>query len=648
MTSPDAPQGSPTLGMSSGGASSLPDLTNIDFSCGLDVPLESDDDQQLSPKQVNSTPPPPIGTQQFHSPTSLGKGPGPSKLIYTSYQAPPSPVAQRRMMFQSPLHQQQQFHNNSSSLQHQHSFNAGMGMRQPSSSPFGSGLHSQNTLGGIQKSPTMPDFRTLNNYSQHTAAPISQFKPILPSLSDPSNQLPPYRPPAGSMPTFIPTPQQGSNMPPQMGGMNNGLGIPPPMTIIIQPPPASAGLNMMPGGPTTGGAQMVNGHHPAHSVAPPTQQQALSNFHHMSQQQQQQPQHHQGPQTPPQLAQQQMSPQATQMSPQAAVHDQSISSPPSVPHSSTPPVNSNLLPSLSFTTQSKSPFTASLPNTPTISVGPGLPVLPSYVEAKQQQALQQKLAAINVGRDEPLVRSHSEENLQKAQKEPSGIIQHNPFMGTLANANSVPCVYVESANTDNANEMNERSESPTTVDSPSTSASYASSPPSVRPFWMDLPPNMHDFVFNEWPPLTAPGSSGAAGMGGASGSGQGKPSSPPVHHRSLTDLNTIPEVGELSSPNRSKNLLHQLSLPSVAMMDLTMDEACYYNKNPHSPSDFFLPPDADFEMEDAVMNSLLNNPVPDLDSFDVNVLTNEANMLASEVLMSSSPESFLHGKANFN
>ena len=294
------------------------------------------------------------------------------------------------------------------------------------------------------------------------------------------------------------------------------------------------------------------------------------------------------------------------------------------------------------------PFTASLPNTPTISIAPGLPVLPSYVEAKQQQALQQKLAAISVGRDEPLFRSHSEENLQKAQKEPSGMIQHNPFMGTLANANSVPCVYVESANTENALDMTERSESPTTVDSPSTSASYASSPPSVRPFWMDLPPNMHEFVFHEWPTLGGPGNAGtAAGVGGASGSGQGKPSSPPAHHRSLTDLNTIPEVGELSSPNRSKNLLHQLSLPSVAMTDLTVDEA-YYNKNPQSPSDFFLPPDADFEMEDAVMNSLLSNAVPDLDSFDVNVLTSEANMLASEVLMSSSPDSFLHGKANFN
>ena len=165
---------------------------------------------------------------------------------------------------------------------------------------------------------------------------------------------------------------------------------------------------------------------------------------------------------------------------------------------------------------------------------------------------------------------------------------------------------------------------------------------------MDLPHNMHDFVFNEWPPLGTPGS--AAGVGGASGgsgSGQGKPSSPPAHHRSLTDLNTIPEVGELSSPNRSKNLLHQLSLPSVAMTDLTVDET-YYGKNPQSPSDFFLPPDADFDMEDAVMNSLLSNAVPDLDSFDVNVLTSEANMLASEVLMSSSPDAFLHGKTSFN
>ena len=601
-----------------GTASSLPDLTNIDFSSGLDVPLESDDDQQLSPQQVNSVQPPPLGSQ-FHSPTNPGKGPGPSKLIYTSYQAPPSPVAQRRIMFQSsfPISQPQQFPPCSSAagLQ-QHNPNAGMGMRQPT--PFG-GMHPQYTLGGVQKSPTMPDFRTLHNSS---AVPISQFKPILPSLSDPNQRLPPYRPPVGSLPPFIPSSQHGNGIHPPPMGMNNGMNVPPPMTIIIQPPPASAGLNMMTSGGGGGTVGQMNGQHPP--PPPPPHQQG--NF------QMQQPHHH-GPQTPPHPA-------------QVSPHDyHSITSPPSVQHPATPPVN-NVLQTSPFNS-AKFHATASLPSTPTITVGHGLPVLPSYVEAKQQQALQQKLAAINVGRDEPLVRSHSEENLQKAQKEPSGIIQHNPFMGTLANANSVPCVYVESANTDNAYETNNRSESPTTVDSPSTSASYASSPPSVRPFWMDLPPNMHEFVFHEWPPLGAPGTGGAGGVGGASGSGQAKPSSPPAHHRSLTDLNTIPETGELSSPNRSKNLLHQLSLPSVAMTDLTVDEQ-YYNKNPHSPSDFFLPSDADFEMEDAVMNTLLSNDVPDLDSFDVNILTNEANMLASEVLMSSSPDSFLQSKASFN
>lgn len=259
-------------------------------------------------------------------------------------------------------------------------------------------------------------------------------------------------------------------------------------------------------------------------------------------------------------------------------------------------------------------------------------MLPSYVEARQQQSLQQKFASINVGKAEALIRSHSEENLQKAQKEKSELIQQNPFMGTLTNANSVPCVYVEPQNME---QQQEGPDSPTNLDSPSTSASYASSPPSVRPFWLDHPNSLNEFVFHEWP-LESGASIGVGGAGV-------RPGSPPHHHRSLTDLiqNPIPELNELDPINRSKALLHQLSLPSVAMMDLTVEEQAERHHS-GSPSEFLVPPGTDFDMEDSVMD-MIKNDVPDLRSFDMShILHSDAGMLQQpDTLLSSSPDSFL-------
>ena len=199
--------------------------------------------------------------------------------------------------------------------------------------------------------------------------------------------------------------------------------------------------------------------------------------------------------------------------------------------------------------------------------------LPSYIEAKQQQALQQKFASFNV-KNELIVRSHSEENLQKAQKE-KGDLTHNPFMGNLANANSVPCVYVESSGLDLPPD---RTESPPPGDSPSTTASYASSPPSLRPYWIDHP---NELAYNEWPLQE-----------------KVRQGSPPNHHRSLTDLSTIPEVSELSPSNRSRSLLHQFSLPPIVMGDY--DDQLERQHYPVFGHDFSME-------EDSMMDTLLKD-----------------------------------------
>lgn len=130
---------------------------------------------------------------------------------------------------------------------------------------------------------------------------------------------------------------------------------------------------------------------------------------------------------------------------------------------------------------------------------------------------------------------------------------------------------------------------------------------------------MHEFVFNEWP---IEGNIEKAKTG-----------SPPSHHKSLTDLSAIPEVAEFSPNSRGRPFLHPLSLPSIVMGDLTVDEQSDKQNSPLFTS-------TDFEMEDDVMDTILKNEVPDLPTLDV-------NMLGSDTLMSTSPDSFLHHQLNF-
>ena len=611
----EAPIPSP-LGMSGTGtaSSSLPDLTNIEFSSGLDVPLEHDD--TLNDQPVLGGGGGGVMVAPFHSPTTKVP-PVPSQLVYSSFQA-------QHHQFQNSFHQQQQ------QQQQQHMGGGGGRFFTPYSSamPYGSGLQqsanfgglrqisplmvqSPPSIGGMVKSPTMPDFKTLH---ASPAPPLNSFfnsqnPPQLGNGHGPQfnahflassggNCLPPYRPPQG-----VPFPN--FTAPHMMGGKHQSAAAPPPMTIIIQPPPSSSCSTNFP-----------QHQQPQQQQQQPQQQQ--------QQQQQQSPQKNKSANKPPPL----LNSPPTQQTP-------SLPTPPPLiqPDDSSGILSAhNFIPAASGATFSSAAAAAapsppkltssgalSLPNTPVITLSSGLPVLPSYIEAKQQQALQERFASFNVNRQENMMRSHSEENLQKAQKE-KGDLMHNPFMGTLANANSVPCVYVEATNMETL--TNERSDSPTPGDSPSTSASYASSPPSVRPYWADHSHSMNEFVFNEWP-LEGAAAADRNKMGG----------SPPVHHKSLTDLNTIPEIGEFLQSNRNRQFLHQLSLPSVAMTDLAVDEL----EKQNSPTYYMPSAPADFEMEDEVMDDLLKNEVPDLEPF-----------MISDGLMSSSPDAYLPNQLSSN
>ena len=283
---------------------------------------------------------------------------------------------------------------------------------------------------------------------------------------------------------------------------------------------------------------------------------------------------------------------------------------------------------------------SSLPATPTITISPGFSALPSYLAARQQQDLQEKFASFGMHKTEHLIRSHSEENLQQKVQKERGDLMHNPFMGNLANANSVPCVYVDSPSNEN---IAEHCDSPTTGDSPSTSASYASSPPSVRPFWIDQH-QANDFVFHghEWPMMEGGGGGGGGGSGGGPGgpvagatgttapTDKTKPGSPISHHKSLTDLNAPVEFAELS-PRTNRNL--QLSLPSIVMSDLAMDEQ---GDKPISPVVF-----SDYNVEDAVMDTLLKQEdLSGLQNFDMGFLT-------TDILMTGSPDSVMHKNLQF-
>ena len=109
-----------------------------------------------------------------------------------------------------------------------------------------------------------------------------------------------------------------------------------------------------------------------------------------------------------------------------------------------------------------------------------------------------------------------------------------------------------------------------------------------------------------------------------------KPGSPISHHKSLTDLNVPVEFAELS-PRANRNL--QLSLPSIVMSDLAMDEQ---GDKPSSPVVF-----SDYNVEDAVMDTLLKQEdISGLHNFDMGFLT-------SDILMSGSPDGMLQKNLQF-
>ncbi len=638
----DAPLSSPlgTSATSTGAASSsLPDLTNIEFSSGLDEPLERDEPRTHQPAMMGNPlanypmtmQQQPMTSNSFFSPPA--SGPGPSKLLYTSLPPLSHPVQPNTSVCSnvqipslSPRHttgfQFPVVHGSGSPGPKQ----PGPGMRQVS--PLAAFQSSQSQL---TKSPTMPDFRSLHSipaqvpFMSHEYPTTPRLKPILPN-SLPGGQMRTHT----LMSTVGGATAGGGGA---RGGYDSSMGMNDqgnchpghaPMTIVIQSPHNPDKLaNTM--------ARNLNERQSSHPGNLPS------------------------PLTP---LQQQQSPAAVHPTPSSPGINSPMLSSPSGPVASSP---FNSMDSSSYQgsppKQLAATFSnhnggggiigtmgrpregehvpvgsgggvgpsgvASLPNTPTLVMGMQSPMLPSYIEARQQQALQEKFASINVGRNEAMIRSHSEENLQKIQKDKGELMQQNPFMGTLTNANSVPCVYVESQNIDN---FQENPESPPTIDSPSTSASYASSPPPVRPYWMDM---NNDFVFQEW--ALEAGTSGIGG--GVSGGGIGMPmhrNSPPHHHRSLTDLiqTTIPALNELSSSKAQ-----QLSLPSVAMTDLTMEE--HLDRPPESPSEFLTQTIADFEMDESALE-LIKNDIP----YDMHALNSDAGILAQSNSFFSSPDYF--------
>lgn len=169
---------------------------------------------------------------------------------------------------------------------------------------------------------------------------------------------------------------------------------------------------------------------------------------------------------------------------------------------------------------------------------------PSYTDHMRQTAvIQHKMASISMcnNEGEMLTRSHSDENLA-AQK--GGNLQQNPFMGNMMSASSVPSIYVE---------PNEQAlfdyglpirNSPPDSPSESTTASYASSPPHMRPGF-DQSISFHD-AYYDWP---------------LGGSDKLTDRSSLSHHKSLTELSMIAEEPHLQKPPLS----HQLSLPSISI-----------------------------------------------------------------------------------
>ncbi len=470
-----------------GSASSLPDLTNIEFSSGLDVPIEKDDDSPTYNK-INS----------FHFPS-----PGPSKLALSSMTASSSYNSHSDKLLNSDVRSHPYFQSHPSS-------------------------------GRVPRSPTMPDFQS---HTQLSAPPIRKYKhhhgyqtPPLSMLSPEKNQnfdnfvrqqiTPPINAPFNGN-TYTSTSYTTDNL--QQTTYNDDLS-------------SSTSLHHYPNTNTSQQQQHAN-----YRLLPPSLHINNSLLLELDQQ-----------------------------------HLQQLPNSPAKP------------PSLASTSSSS-----------------GYISLPPYLDPGtmmyQQRSLQQRLAGISVCRDNQPLRSHSEENLIKIQKDLSrdGIIQQNPFMGNMSNASSVPCVYVESTAVEPC--VDEFDSYTTGTGSPSTSASHASSPPMLRPDWIDHPHTIiNEFVFQDWPLES-----------NASLTDKVKFGSPLSHHKSLTELNKAGDNINMDlSPNFSSRA-HQLSLPSIVMGDLiTMDEH-NLDKQGSGP---FLP--SDFDMEEEAMESLLRND--QFVSFDVN------------------------------
>lgn len=468
------PGESPPYGsLSQGGASSLPDLTSMEFSSGLDVPLERDDD---SPTQQKYSP--------FHSP-------GPSKLT-TSIQINGAPGQHH------PIHPQPH-PPHSSYQQHQ--------------AQFFIGSHPQTMLPSGYGNVHLPHTQPLPPQHQHQQhrlrqlIPSSSSGPAPLSLDGTSNILPNHSSYAGYTPPFsanqVPVSQHHKLL------LGNKLPETSPPSFIVSPP-----------------------------TQPDTTAQTLPN--------------------------------PTPTLPSSSMRSGAFQAGHPVP---------------SFSVDDTALLCGNqLPNAQRLPTFPGNH-FDQLQHQQQRLALQQKLAAISmVG---PPVRSHSEENLVKIQKEilsSDVAMQQNPFMGNLANASSVPCVYVDPSNVEPCVDPED---SPTTgTGSPSTSASHASSPPLSRPSWIDHPHSMNEFVFHEWP---------VESQGQLLGE-KVKLGSPLNHHKSLTELNKLASEVMLDLSSSYQNKAHQLSLPSIVMSDLTVDE--------QQAAGPFLSHDLD--MEDEVMQSLLS------------------------------------------
>lgn len=449
-----------------GGASSLPDLTNMEFSCGLDVPIERDDDSPTFPK-----------------PNIFHIGPGPSQLTLTSMQATrgdPSP-------------------------------NQGMASYNMDHIP-----HSN----PITRSPTMPEFRSVPVQQQLSAPPIRKFKPIAPAVAN-----------------AYTTPQYGC-------GQHQGYSplISQGMIFKLQDAPT-----------------------------------VLASL----------PHHHNGmsPSTPPSL------PTTHSSTPASPKYHYC---PPTMTPPTPPTMSSYALPAVNIDKSMINGIMESptKPHSLSSTSSSGYVSLPSYIDPgqyynAQRVAIQQKMAGITM--NTPPIRSHSEENLLKLQKELTRgeVMQQNPFMGSMSNASSVPCVHVQDPLAISSVQPCYDLDSPTTASS--ASASHASSPPYSRPNWLEQPHSMSEFMFQDWPVDTTNNNS----------ADRQRPGSPLSHHKSLSDIDKACAEFLSDVPPTSQSRSHQLSLPSIVMNDLIDDGDRQGLDQIEFPNDF--------EMEDDMMQSLLRD-----------------------------------------